>query len=667
MQESKFVLSAKFSPSDDQERAINQLVDKIKKTKSKQVLLGVTGSGKTFVMANLVARLNRPTLVLSHNKTLAAQLFEEFQSFFPQNSVKYFVSYYDYYQPEAYIPGKDLYIEKESEINKQIERYRMSAMNSAISRRDSLVVASVSCIYNIGDPRNYENKTATLSVGDKIDIATLARELTYMRYERYGDDFEAGFLRIKGDVFDVWPPYLDNPVRIQFFGNDVESMNYFDPITGYNLGNIDKIEFYPAKSFVFDNDVIKEATAMIKTELEQRVKFLNNIGKNLEAQRLEQRTKYDIEMLEQVGYCKSMENYSRFFEGRNEGDPPYTLLDYFPDDYLLIIDESHITVPQVRGMFNGDRARKQVLIDYGFRLPSALDNRPLNFEEFKKKIGSTIYCSATPDDWEIQDSNEQVVQLLTRPTGLLDPVVVIRPSVGQIDDVIKEVEQNVKRGERVIITTLTKRMSEDLAGFLTDKGIKACYLHSEIDTVERVNILRDLRLGKYDVLVGINLLREGIDLPEVSLMLILDADREGFLRSKTSLIQIMGRAARHLNGRVIFYADKITQSMQYAIDETNRRRKYQQEYNQKHGITPSSIIKEIGMGLGDSSETTADSDKKHEEVDYEKWIKEAKPPKEDIQKLIKKLEEKMSFHAQNLDFEKAIDARDKITRIKGLI
>lgn len=666
-----YQLLANYKPSPDQESTIDKITSNYQDGKDKQVLLGVTGSGKTFVMANLIGKLQKPALVLSHNKTLAAQLFEEFQEFFPQNAVRYFVSYYDYYQPEAYVPAKDMYIEKEADINKQIERFRMSAMNAAVSRRDTIVVASVSCIYNIGDPSNYENKTITLSVGQQIAISTLTRELSFMRYERQGEDFQPGKFRVKGDIFDIYTPYQDFPIRMEFFGDEIERIYYFDAITGHNLGDIKEIEIFPGKNFIFETDIIAKAVKKIKDDLTTRVRFLKNIGKELEAQRLEQRTKYDIEMLEQVGYCKGMENYSIYFEDRNEGDPPFTLMDYFPEDYLLFIDESHMTIPQVRGMYNGDRARKEVLIDYGFRLPTARDNRPLNFKEFQLKQGGnkqapkggTIYVSATPDEWEIIDSNKTVVELLTRPTGLIDPKVEVRPTKNQIDDVINEVQEVISKKQRVLITTLTKKMSEDLSSYLRDVGIKAYYLHSDIDTVERVDILRNLRLGEYDVLVGINLLREGIDLPEVSLVVILDADKEGFLRSKTSLVQIMGRAARHQEGRVLLYADKTTESMKYAISETNRRREYQVKYNKKHGITPTSIQKAIRERLVEDEET----DDSQEGINYEKWVEEAKPPKSEIKRVIQSLQEKMQIHAENLEFEKAASLRDKIAQLRDML
>lgn len=654
-----FKLESKFKPSDDQEKAINDLIDNINSEKDKQVLLGVTGSGKTYVMANVVARLNRPTLVLSHNKTLAAQLYEEFKDFFPQNAVKYFVSYYDYYQPEAYIPGKDLYIEKEADINKEIEKFRMSAMNSALVRRDVLVVASVSCIYNIGDPTNFENRAITVKVGEKISPAQLARELTFMQYQRDLTDFIPGSFRIKGDIIEIYMPYEDNPIRLELWGDQIERISFVESLTGQRLSDLKEIEIFPSKNFVFDFPTINKAVEKISNEMSERVAFLNNIGRNLEAQRLEQRTMYDMEMLKEVGYCKGMENYSVYLENRNHGDPPFTLLDYFPKDYILMIDESHITVPQVGGMFNGDRARKETLIEYGFRLPSARDNRPLSFNEFQKRQGYTVYVSATPGEWEINDSNKNSVELLTRPTGLLDPQLEVRSTENQIDDVINEVNKTIKKGQRVLITTLTKRMAEDLSDHLKEFGIKVHYLHSGQDTVERVDVLRDLRLGEYDVLVGINLLREGIDLPEVSLVVILDADKEGFLRSKTSLVQTIGRAARHVEGRVILYADKVTESMSYAINETKRRREYQEGYNHQHGITPETIKKAIRDKLVEKKEEA--------EFDYNKWVEESKPPASEVRKIIKNLEEKMFVASENLQFEKAAELRDQIKELKNIL
>ena len=651
--EEKFNLKSKYSPSVDQQKAIDELIQNFKKGQEKQVLLGVTGSGKTYVMANVISSLQKPTLVLSHNKTLAAQLYEEFKEFFPDNAVKYFVSYYDYYQPEAYIPSRDLYIEKESEVNEEIEKLRLSAMNAARTRRDTIVVASVSCIYNIGSPDNYENKSFEVRVGENIDMGKLARDLTFLRYERESTDLISGTFLIRGDTIEIYMPYEDFPVRIEFWGNTIERISYIEPVSKKAIYDVDNIDIFPATPLVYDADTMARAVTNIEKDLEQRTAFLRNIGKEVEAQRLEQRTRYDIEMMTQIGFCKGMENYSIYFDGRKTGQPPFTLLDYFPSDYLLFIDESHITVPQIGGMYNGDRARKTNLVEHGFRLPSAYDNRPLNFNEFRKKQGTTIYFSATPDEWEIRDSRNTVVELLTRPTGLLDPKIEVRKTKNQIDDVISEVRKNVERKERVLITTLTKRMAEDLTSYLADFDIKVAYLHSDIDTVERVEILRNLRLGEFDVLVGINLLREGIDLPEVSLVIILDADKEGFLRSKISLVQTIGRAARHVNGRVIMYADTITESMKYAIDETNRRRKYQEEYNRIHNITPTSIKKEIR----DSLVKKDDDQKKDLDIEIEKLSEKQK------KMLIKDLRAKMLLAADNLQFEKAAELRDKIKEL----
>ncbi len=649
-----FNIQSKYTLSEDQKNAVDGIVTGISSGKEKQTVLGVTGSGKTFVMANIIKELNRPALVLSHNKTLAAQLYEEFKDFFPDNSVKYFVSYYDYYQPEAYLPAKDLYIEKESQVNKEIENLRFGAMNSALTRRDTVVVASVSCIYNIGAPDNYENKAISFTVGEEIQTSQIALDLVSMRYLRDTLDFTNGVFRITGDIIEIYPPYEDFSIRIELWGNKIENISKVHPLTKQRISNLKEILIFPATSLVYSTDVIQGAVVNIERDLEQRASFLRNLGKDVEAYRLEQKTRYDIEMLKEVGYCKSMENYSIYFDGRRTGEPPYTLLDYFPKDYLLFVDESHITIPQVGGMYNGDKARKDNLIEYGFRLPTARDNRPLNFNEFLKKRGTTVYFSATPSEWELQDSNMQIVELLTRPTGLLDPLVEVRKTDGQIDDVIQEIQSNVQKKQRVLVTTLTKKMAEDLTSYLNDVGIKVQYLHSDIDTVERVDILRDLRLGEYDVVVGINLLREGIDLPEVSLVIILDADKEGFLRSKTSLVQTIGRAARHVEGRVIMYADKVTDSMKYALEETARRREYQIQYNVEHHITPKSIEKEIRGRLVEGDEETEGTDLDIEKMD----IKQKKF-------LIKDLEKKMLLAADSLQFEKAAQIRDQIKEIKS--
>jgi len=644
-----FKLQAPYKASPPQKKAIDELTEAVKKGSKDTTLLGVTGSGKTFVMANVIANLNRPTLVLSHNKTLAAQLYEEYSDFFPSNAVKYFVSYYDYYQPEAYVPSKDLYIEKEADINKEIERYRLSAMNSAVRRRDLIVVASVSCIYNIGKPDDYENMSEIIQIDQNINLSELLRRLATIQYERGDHDFMPGTFRLKGDTLEIFPPYEDFAVRVELFGEEIERISTTDPLTGTTISEVNELELFPAKNFVVPPEVINPVVKQIREDLNIRLEELKNAHKLLEAQRLEQRTNYDLEMLEQTGFCSGIENYSRYFDGRKEGEPPFTLLDYFPDDFLFIVDESHMTIPQVGGMYKGDKSRKETLVEHGFRLPSALDNRPLNFDEFLSRINQTCYTSATPAEWELARSKENIIELVIRPTGLLDPTVEIRPTKNQIDDVIKEVKENSDRKQRTLITTLTKRMAEDLAQYLKEMEIKVHYLHSDIDTVERIDILRDLRLGVYDVVVGINLLREGIDLPEVSLVVILDANKEGFLRGERSLIQTMGRAARHVDARAIMYADNITDSMTKAIKETQRRRKIQEEYNKEHNITPRSIQKKV---------RDAWKPKEKEGELTEAQIR--KLSHEDIKRNIKLLEGKMYLAAQNLEYEKAAELRDQI-------
>lgn len=653
---SQFSLTAPYKPTDAQKKAIDEIANAVEKGAKDVTLLGVTGSGKTFVMANVIANLNRPTLVLSHNKTLAAQLYEEYSDFFPNNAVKYFVSYYDYYQPEAYVPNKDLYIEKESDVNKEIERLRLSAINAAIRRRDLITVASVSCIYSIGDPKEHEGMAEMVEVDKNINLSELLRTLATLQYERNEYDFMPGSFRLKGDILEIFPPYDDFSARIELFGESIERMVTTDPLTGSTIAEIERLEIYPAKNFVVPPNTIKRVIDDIKKDLALRLDELKHQGKLLEAQRLEQRTHYDLEMLEQAGYCSGIENYSRYFEDRKEGEPPFTLLDYFPKDFLLIIDESHMTIPQIGGMSTGDKARKQVLVDYGFRLPSALDNRPLNFDEFLNKRNQTIYTSATPSKWELSRSQKNIVELVVRPTGLLDPTVDIRPTKNQIDDVISEVKKNTIKKQRTLITTLTKRMAEDLSTYLGDLGLKVQYLHSDVDTVERIDILRDLRLGVYDVVVGINLLREGIDLPEVSLVIILDADKEGFLRSEQSLIQTMGRAARHVEGRVIMFADSTTGSMARAIRETQRRRRIQEQYNKNHGITPQTIQKKIRKAWKT----------KEEKGEFTK-AQMQKLSTEDIKRNIKMLEEKMYLFARNLEYEKAAETRDQIKLLKQIL
>ncbi len=687
-----FELKSTYKPTGDQPLAIEKLTENIMKNEKNQVLLGVTGSGKTFVGASVIQNVNRPTLVISHNKTLAAQLYQEFRDFFPNNAVEYFVSYYDYYQPESYIPSTDTYIEKDADINEQIDRLRLSATTSLMTRKDVIVVASVSCIYNLGSPAEYSKMAIELKKGMKLRMIDLLTRLSQIYYERSEYDFKRGTYRVRGDTVDIYPAYTEFAVRLEIFDDTLVNITYFDPVSGINIdrSNLPDIrrgshtrsltqdeqdflehrmieggfaEIYPAKHYIAAEERRVGAIEQIKTDLEARLKELRAAGKMIEAYRLEQRTNYDLEMMQEIGYCKGIENYSRYFDGRKPGEAPYSLLDFFPKDYLLIIDESHITIPQIRGMFNGDRARKETLIEYGFRLPSALDNRPLNFEEFIRRINQTIYTSATPSDWEMSMSGNNVVELLIRPTGIIDPKVTVLPTQNQIPDLLEKITEKVSKGQRVLVTTLTKRMAEELSNFLIEQGIKVTYLHSDIDTLERTNILDDLRRGNYDVLVGINLLREGLDLPEVSLVAILDADKEGFLRSDSSLIQTMGRAARHVLGEVVMYADTITGSMKRAIDEVERRREIQMKYNEEHGITPQQIIKPIREKLIDEEieealEATTSKKTKVTEVDYAQL-----PPKE-LQKEIKKLTEMMRYEAENLNFEEAARLRDQIKDLK---
>lgn len=657
-----FNLQAPFKATGDQPKAIEQLISGYKEGQKHQVLLGATGTGKTFTMANLIQEVQKPTLILAHNKTLVAQLYAEFKDFFPDNAVEYFTSYYDYYQPEAYVPRNDLYIEKETDVNEEIERLRLAASTSLLSRSDTIVVASVSCIYGLGNPEAYGRVVIQLEKGKVYRRQMLLRQLVEAHYERKESDLESGAFRVRGETLEVVPAYQDKfAYRISFFGDEIEKIAEIHKVTGEIRREMDEVAIYPAKHFITDDEKMAAAIAGIEAELVERLKWLKEHDKLLEAQRIEQRTRYDLEMLRQVGYCSGIENYSRHMDQRAAGTPPWTLIDYFPPDFLLIVDESHMTIPQVRGMFNGDRARKEVLVDFGFRLPSALDNRPLTFEEFEGKMGQVIYTSATPGPYEL-DHADQVVEQIIRPTGLLDPEIEVRPADGQVDDLIGEINIRVEKGERVLVTTLTKRMSEDLADYLLELGIKVHYLHSEVDTLDRIGILRDLRLGVFDVVVGINLLREGLDLPEVSLVAILDADKEGFLRSDTALIQTVGRAARHVEGRVIMYANKITKSMQRAIDETNRRREKQFLHNKEKGIEPVGIVKAV-RDLTDELKSHAMAESR---ADY-KADGLSSLPKKEMQRVIQELESNMKEAAKNLEFERAALLRDQLYELRGIL
>lgn len=644
-----FDLVSKYKPSGDQPSAIEKLVKGINEGKKEQVLLGATGTGKTFTIANVIKEVNKPTLVLAHNKTLAGQLYSELKELFPNNHVCYFISYYDYYQPEAYVPSTDTYIEKDSSINDEIDEMRHYATSCLISYKDVIVVSSVSCIYGIGEVEEYKNKMLTLAVGEEIDRNSVLLKLVDMLYERNDYDFKRGTFRVRGDVLEIIPASeRTSGIRIEFFGDEVDRISEIDTLTGAIIKNKKSVTIFPASHFVTSEEKLKEAIKRIKEELKERVEVLKSENKLLECQRIEQRTNYDIEMLEETGFCSGVENYSRHLALREEGTTPTTLMDFFGDDYLLVVDESHVTLPQVRGMYNGDRARKMNLVEYGFRLPSALDNRPLKFEEFTKKIKQAIYVSATPGDYELERTHGEYVEQIIRPTGLLDPIIEVRPTNGQIDDLIGEIRDRISKDERTLITTLTIKMSEELTNYLKSLDIKVAYLHSEVKSLERMNIIRDLRLGKYDCIVGINLLREGIDIPEVSLIAILDADKEGFLRSSRSLIQTVGRCARNANGKCIMYADKITDSMKIAIDETARRRKIQEEYNKVHNIVPTTIVKKIT----DTISNTDDSPKES------KIKKEATPS-------IEVLEKEMKEAAKNLDFERAMELRDIIFELKS--
>lgn len=650
-----FKLVSPFTPQGDQPKAIQQLVEGYQKGTMYQTLLGVTGSGKTFTMANVIAALEKPTLVMTHNKTLAAQLYSEFKSFFPENAVGYFVSYYDYYQPEAYIPQRDIYIEKEATINQEIDRLRLAATSNLMSRKDVIIVASVSCIYGLGSPEEYQEMYVHLGKGDSIERNKLLRSLIDIQYERNDIQFIRGTLRVRGDVVEVFPAYEEFAYRIEFFGDEVDRISIINPTTGNTVQEVKEISVYPAKHFVMPEGKIKGVVRSIEDELNDRLKELRSKEKLLEAQRLEARTRYDMEMLLEVGYCHGIENYSRHLSARAPGETPYTLFDYFPKEFFLIVDESHVSVPQIAGMYHGDRARKETLVNYGFRLPSALDNRPLRFDEWEKRIHQIMLVSATPGHYELEKSKGRVAEQIIRPTGLVDPIIYVKPAKTQVGDLLKQIKKRAQRRERVLVTTLTKRLAEDLSEYIQEEGLKGMYLHSEIDAIERVTILRDLRMGKFDVLVGVNLLREGLDLPEVSLVAILDADKEGFLRSETSLIQTIGRTARNVNAEVILYADEITNSMKRAMDETNRRRELQLAYNKKHNITPKTIQKEIKKGIND-------------EISSHKLVYETVAESEEeyiTQEFVNELEEEMLRAAEALEFERAAELRDKIQRIRS--
>ncbi len=659
-----FKLKSNFQPKGDQPQAIKKLVSGLKSGKKFQTLLGVTGSGKTFTIANVIEKINKPTLIITHNKTLAAQLYEEFREFFPENAVEYFVSYYDYYQPEAYLPETDIYIEKDSSINETIDKLRHRATYSLLERNDVIIVASVSCIYGLGSPEAYYNMILYLEVEKEINRDFILEKLVEIHYERNDIDFHRGTFRVKGDIIEIFPAHEEEKaIRVSLFGDIVEEIKEFDVVSGKTIRNLGKITIYPATHYIAPQERLKWAVKEIRKELEERVKYFLSKNKLLEAQRLQQRTNYDLEFLEELGYCKGIENYSRYLTGRAPGEPPPTLLDYFPKDFLIVIDESHVTIPQLKGMYRGDRSRKETLVEYGFRLPSALDNRPLKFEEFETHINQIIFVSATPADYELEKCNNEIVEQIIRPTGLVDPEIVVKPAKNQVDDLIGEINKVIERKERVLVTTLTKRMAENLSDYLKELGIKSIYLHSEIDTLERIEIIKELRKGTYDVLVGINLLREGLDIPEVSLVAILDADKEGFLRSKTSLIQTIGRAARNINGKAILYADIMTKSIEEAVKETTRRRKKQLEYNKKYNITPETIKKSIK----DDMATLYMMDyltvpKMEEEQEDFKLIDKRKIPE-----MIKKLEKKMKEYAKHLEFEKAAEIRDKIIILRSML
>jgi len=654
----KFELVSPFQPTGDQPSAIASLVEGLRAGHEHQTLLGATGTGKTYVVSKVIEEVQKPALVLAHNKTLAAQLYAEFSEFFPHNAVEYFVSYYDYYQPEAYIPRHDLYIEKDSDINEEIDRLRLAATTALFTRNDVIIVASVSCIYAIGDPQDWGRVVLKLARGERHRRETLLRHLVSIYYERNDVSLERGRFRVRGDTLELMPAHGETAYRIGFFGDEIERITEVDSLTGEVLAELDEIQVFPAKHFITPDEKREEALADIEMELEERLAELRDQGKLLEAQRLEQRTQYDMEMMREIGYCSGIENYSRHLQQRPPGSPPWTLMDYFPADYLLVADESHMSIPQVRGMYRGDRSRKETLIDYGFRLPSALDNRPLRFEEFEARVNQVIYTSATPGPYELEKS-QQVVEQIIRPTGVVDPRVIVKPARGQVDDLLGQINERIARGERVLVTTLTKRMAEDLSSYLLELGIKVHYLHSEVQTLERIEILRDLRLGAYDVVVGINLLREGLDLPEVSLVAILDADKEGFLRSDTALIQTTGRAARHVNGTVIMYADRVTDSMQRAIDETERRREIQIEYNEEHHIEPATIVKEV--------HDLTDRVRREAAPAAEPELSITQLPKDELARMIRELKKQMEAAADNLEFEKAALLRDEIYELRAVL
>jgi len=652
----KFLLSTGFTPKGDQPKAIEELTAGALKGFDHQVLLGVTGSGKTFTIANVVENLNRPVLVVVHNKTLTAQLYGEFRELFPENAVEFFVSFYDYYQPEAYLPQTDTYIEKDSMINDDIDRMRHSATRAVLERRDTIVVASVSCIYGIGSPEDYMAMHLIVEEGMSTERDAVIRRLVEMLYERSGTEFKRGNIRVRGDIVEVYPSFSQyRGIRIEFFGDEIDAVYEFDTLTGERIKRLTKVTLYPNSHWITPGERLEPALESIEEELEERIEYFLKYGKNIEAQRIEQRTRFDLELLREFGYCHGIENYSRHLSGRAPGEPPYTLIDYFPDDYLLVVDESHVAIPQIGGMHAGDRSRKQTLVEHGFRLPSALDNRPLTFQEFEQRVHQAIYVSATPGPYELEKSGGRVVEQIIRPTGLIDPRMTVRPVTGQVEDLLGEIKKRVEKGERVLVTTLTKKMAEDLTDYYTELGVRTRYLHSDIDTLERVKILRDLRIGKFDVLIGVNLLREGLDLPEVSLVAVFDADKEGFLRSERSLIQIAGRAARNVNGEVFLYADRITNSMKKALDETERRRKIQLEYNRQMGITPETVKSNIKDVLSSIYE-----------ADYRAVPSVEEPVEEYVsdEKTIRRLEEEMKEAARRLDFEKAAILRDRIKRLK---